>query len=226
VGKSHFALTAPEPIHVIDTEFGIAPLLLKEPFSSKDIRVFEAAQLSVETAELDPIQSIEAVEQAVAYLKDINTGTIVIDTVTDIWQWIGAWLETVATARTQSGRPYQFEWGKANIRYRRLILRLMAKPRVHVILTGQPRPLYDEQGRRLGSMEPRVQRQTEHMVDAVLYLEKRSYPGYVKYVATLTKCRFQRGFNTTIEDITFDRLVNVLETELGVVMPWYQSKNV
>jgi len=201
----------------------VAPLLLKEPFKSKDIRVFEAAQLDLNTAEVDPVKSLEAVEEAVGLLKEINEGTIVIDSVTDIWQWIGAWLEGVATARTQSGRPYQFEWGKANLRYRRLILRLMAKPNVHVILTGQPRPLYDEQGRRLPMDEPRVQRQTEHMVDVVLHLQKQILPHETKYFATITKCRFQRGYNKQIEDLTFDKLVEVLQTDLGVIMPWYKK---
>ena len=108
-GKTHFALTAPEPIHVIDTEFGTYPLLCKEPFKNKDIRVFEAAQLNVESAEIDPVKSIEAVEEAISFLKDINEGTVVIDSVTDIWQWLGAWLEVTASVRTASGRPYQFE---------------------------------------------------------------------------------------------------------------------
>jgi len=109
VGKTHFALTFPEPIFVIDTEFGVAPLLSKEPFKNKDIRVFEACQLDVDTVEVDPIKSIEAVEQAITALQRVDKGTIVIDSATDIWQWLVAWLEVVASRRTSSGQPYRFE---------------------------------------------------------------------------------------------------------------------
>ena len=112
------------------------------------------------------------------------------------------------------------KWGKANMRYRKLLLRLMAKPKVHVILTGQPRPIYDESGRRVGADEPRVQRQTEHMVDLVIHMEKQydKVSGIYRYISTVTKCRWQRGLNLEIEDLTFDKLVETLETKLGVVI--------
>jgi len=41
VGKTHFALTAPEPVYVVDTEYGVAPVL--RHFKHKRIFVYEAA---------------------------------------------------------------------------------------------------------------------------------------------------------------------------------------
>jgi len=219
VGKTHFALTFPEPIYVIDTEFGVAPLLAKEPFKSKEVYVYEAARLSEETAEIDPAASLDAVEKALTVLlrKQLTKGTVVIDSVTDIWQWHQAWLEQLSDVRrTQTGQILRFEWGRANMRYRKLILRLMARP-VHVVLTAQSQEVYDAQGHPTGVYRPRAQRQTAHMVDIVLHLEKVYDPTSraVKYYATLEKCRFQRGLNKRIESVTYDKLVATLR-EIGV----------
>jgi len=95
----------------------------------------------------------------------------------------------------------------------------MAKP-IHVVLTGQPRERYDSQGRPMGSYVPRVQKQTGHMCDIILHLRKEydAIAKRYKYVATLKKCRFQRGFECEIEDVTFDKLVDVLKEKLGVTI--------
>ena len=115
VGKTHFALTFPEPVYVVDTDLGVAPLLAKPEFRDKDIRIYDAVKLDLEKDEVDPIGSLEMLEKALTALRDVKYGTIVIDTITDIWQWIGAWLEVVATRRTQTGQPYQFEWGNRRL---------------------------------------------------------------------------------------------------------------
>ncbi len=41
-GKTHFALTAPEPIFIIDTEMGASPLAYQ--FKEKDIKVLDVAE--------------------------------------------------------------------------------------------------------------------------------------------------------------------------------------
>ena len=82
-------------------------MLQKEPFKSKDIRVFEACVLDTKTVEVDPIQSIEALEKALTALRTLEKGTVVIDSVSDVWAWMQAWLEVVASKKTASGQPYR-----------------------------------------------------------------------------------------------------------------------
>ena len=54
VGKTHFALTFPEPVYVVDTDLGVAPLLAKPEFRDKDIRIYDAVKLDLEKDEVDP----------------------------------------------------------------------------------------------------------------------------------------------------------------------------
>jgi len=56
------------------------------------------------------------------------------------------------------------------------------------------------------------------MVDIILHAKKQFDPiaKEWKYVSTLEKCRFQRGFSAEIEDVTYDKLVALLRDQLGV----------
>ena len=98
-GKTYFSLTFPEPIYVIDTEFG-AKKVARVHFPSKKIYIAEVVHIDPVTDLPDPVKSLENVERAIAAIASasITTGTIVIDSVTDIWAWIVAWLEQVATS--------------------------------------------------------------------------------------------------------------------------------
>ena len=220
VGKSHFALSAPPPIFVLDTEFGSAPLL--RHFPEKEIYIYEAAVLDEESDEPDAEKSLRQIEIAISTLRDVETGTIVIDSGTDIWSWMGGWVEQEARKRgkmTSADTPQRLEWGRANLRWRQLILRLMAKP-VHFVITAQMTEEYDSKGQALGSYKPRIQKQTEHMCDIIIRLQK-SYSKAAKkpkYDGTLTKCRFERSFDESIADVTFDKLCAVLKDKLGVVV--------
>jgi hypothetical protein len=127
------------------------------------------------------------------------------------------WLESVARRKTESGQPYRFEYGEANRRWRKLLLRLVAQP-VNVVITAQTTSAFDIDGRELPVKLPKIQKQTSHIADIELHLQKLFDPskkGFV-YRATIKKCRFQRGFEAEIEDVTYDKLVEVLKTKLGV----------
>ncbi len=216
-GKTYFALTFPPPIYVLDTEYGVMPVL--RHFPDKDINVYEAAVLDPDTDEPDAGKSLKMIEQALSTLKDINEGTIVVDSGTDVWSWLGAWLEQAGAKMTSIGKPQRLEWGRANLRWRQLILRLMAKP-VHFVITAQPTEEYSSSGEALGTYKPRIQKQTPHMCDIILHVEKRFMKGIPKpkHIATMTKCRFQRGLDMEIEDITFDKLCTALQKDLGITI--------
>lgn len=222
LGKTHFALSFPEPVFVIDTEFGSTPLLRK--FPGKDIRIMSAAVLDPDTDEPDMDESLKKLEKAVATLSELEHGTIVIDSGTDIWSWLGAWVEQEASKRdklTKAGTVQRLEWGRANLRWAQLILRLMNKKGMHFVITAQPRELYNNKGEQTGTFEPKIQKQTKFKCDIVLNVEKE-YDDEINesiYVTHPTDCRFQRGWEMEIRDITFDKLTDKLYTELGIVVP-------
>ena len=142
-----------------------------------------------------------------------------IDSGTDVWDWLQAWMERTATKRTKTKGVYRFEWARVKQRWRQMVLRLMAKP-LHFIITAQPQEIYDAEGRATGTFRPRIQRATPFMVDLILKIDKVYEKGSVKpkHISTLTKCRFQRAYNTEIEDVTFDKLCQKLKDDLGVVV--------
>ena len=155
-GKTHFALTFPEPIYVIDTEYGTEPLLWKQPFKDKEIYVTHVVELDKE-GKVDIDRTIERVEWAMqAIVRNLPSkveqlepvATIVIDSVSDIWSWLIDWLDKHATRRLKDGKPMTTEFGIINDKYRNLIYAAISRA-AHVVLTAK---MDDEwiEGRRTG----------------------------------------------------------------------------
>ena len=96
----------------------------------------------------------------------------------------------------------------------------MTKPKVNFVITAQPVTIYDAKGNPTDVVRERIQRQTRYMCDVVLHMEKRFSKGQTvpTYVAVLDKCRYQRGLNLEVPDLTFESLVKVLKEKLGVVI--------
>jgi len=221
-GKTHFSLTFPEPVYVIDTEFGVAPVARK--FPDKKIYILEACVIDPTTDEFDALASLEQFEEAVKSLKDVEKGTIVIDTGTDLWSWLGAWKESIGTIRSKkTGELLRTEWSHANEKYRNLIMKLLSRP-THFVMTGHVAAVYDSSGREITTeVEPRPHwmKKTPHWLDIILYTQK-VYPSAQserktpEYIATVAKCRWERALNFVIRDVTFDKLCEALRRHLGI----------
>jgi len=214
-GKTHFALTFPEPIYVLDTEFGAAPVARK---FDKKIYIYEACVIDPTTDTYDAIESLERFETAVTSIKDVDRGTIVIDTGTDLWSWLGTWKDSVGKIRSKkSGELLRVEWSHANERYRNLIMKLLARP-THFVMTGHVARVFDEHGQEITykSPEPHWMKKTPHWLDIILYLAKETpkQAGATRYVASISKCRWERALDINIEDVTFDKLCKSLEEQL------------
>lgn len=221
VGKTHFALTFPEPVYILDTEFGARPLAIKDEFSDKEIHIAEIPVLN-KKEEPDAIASLDRLESAIKKVDDSQGGTIIIDSITDVWKWIQTWLEQRQDVKTNNlGEPYRFEWGKANDKYRNLWLLAQLKD-MHMVVTGQVKDVYDSSGNKSGETEARWQNQTPHWVDVYLKAwktkKKASDSGDIEvdYKARFEKCRFERSFDRKLDDVTFDSLKSVLEESFGI----------
>jgi len=213
VGKTHFACSFPEPIYVVDTEFGCYPVARK---FDKEIHIAEVLVINEETDEVDVAATLDRVEDVIRSLKDVKEGTIVIDSGTDIWQWIGAWLEDTAVLRSkQTGKMLQLEWARGNERYRKLLLPLLSKP-VHFVITAHHRMIYDASGRPLGIYEPAWQKQTPYWVDLVVNLRKSGSEGGIKYHGIIEKFRYSRASNIQLMDTTYDGLTKLISEKFNV----------
>lgn len=220
-GKTYFAETFPEPIYYIDTELG-ATKIADRHFKGKDIRIYEALALDPLTDKPDPIGSLDKVEEALLTIGQVTTpnGTIVIDTITDVWLWEQAWLDKIADSRNKStGDPAQYEWAKAQQRYRNMVMRLIAKPQ-HLVLVAQLQSKYDAHGKETAETVPHAYKQTPHWIDFMIRIAKiyNALNKQWEYTSTLEKCRFQRALNAEIKDITFVKLADYLETNLKLVV--------
>ena len=235
VGKSFFALSFPEPIYVISTEFGVSQL--QHHFPNKDIRIMECSEPYTdapgkadenEPFAIDPVRSLEKVELATEALKDVTKGTIVIDSVSDIWSWLGMWLHYNAQTSTskKSGKEFMMrtEWQHANAKYRWLIMRLLSRP-CHVVFTSRSGAVYDANGNLTAQTKAKAQGESAYYVDVYIKAQKRPMPVeengkatsrmVTKRMATVEKCRFNAVNNLQVENLTFD----TLKTSLKDVVP-------
>ncbi|MHA1286466.1 MAG: AAA family ATPase [Candidatus Thorarchaeota archaeon] len=220
-GKTHFSLTAPEPVFVIDTEFGAR--LPAKNLKKEKIFIFEALQLDPETNDIDPIKSLEKIEEAlraiIGYIQDHpdERGTIVLDSASDIWQWIGIWLEESPYTKKKDDMILRFEWGKANKRYLRLIHKLL-RSQWNVVLTGKTQDVYDAEGKPvLGRVKPRWQKDTEYWLDIILksdiiYPQNKVVP--VRRF-TIMKCRAW-NLTGTLTNPSWNDLVKFIEEKVGI----------
>ena len=206
-GKTHFALTAPEPIYVIDTELGTEDLVNKvdSPFAEKDINIADVivtvekekvinGELKI-VKDVDFIKSLGLIEETVEVICSyaMNNpeprGTIVIDTVSEVWSWYEFWLkEEAASAFTKSGEMMQTEWYKANKKYTKMMFQLM-KCGWNVVLTSKVREIYDSRGRPTGVLEARMQKDTPHWMR--VYIEVQNAGDHREFFTV--KNRFRDG---------------------------------
>lgn len=121
-GKSAMAVApdVPRPIYAFDTEnkLKIAVELLK-PEDRKDIYILNL-QKEVLDAEgnFDKEGVVPYMIETLKGIKDIEHGTIVIDSLTSLWDWIQYWFDNSdEIKRSDSGTPYRFEYGKKNSRF-------------------------------------------------------------------------------------------------------------
>ncbi len=234
VGKTYTALSFPAPVRVISTEFGVAQL--RNHFPGKDIRILECTepytdapvkaktgQTDVQPFAIDPVKSLEKVQQATDALKDVKGGTIVLDSGSDLWAWIGALLDYNATVYTGGGQMMRTEWSKANSKYRWILMRLLSRP-CNFVLTSRASNVYDAKGQMTAMERAKVQQETPYFADLVLHLQKKQVAnigtdGKVSgtknaRVATIEKCRFADVGNLTIEDPTYEKLKLQLQSKL------------
>lgn len=189
VGKTHFALTAPLPVYVVDTE-GSARTNVKLFPKERQDKVFISEVINYadkKDKKIDLMASLDAVMDSVDVLTDMITeqpdadGTIVIDSASDIWDWLNQWLELSAdTVRTKGGNISRLEWGKANRRYTEFMYMLL-RSRWNVVMTFRAFEAVSDKGQSLGYDAPKWQKNTPYWLDLITELKMEGLETVMKF---------------------------------------------
>lgn len=219
VGKTHFALTAPTPVYVVDTE-GSARTNVKVFPKERQEKVFISEVINWADKvgkKVDLMASLDAVMDSVDVLTDMILeskeveGTIVIDSASDIWEWLNQWLELQAdTKRTSAGNISRLEWGKANRKYTEFMYMLL-RSRWNVVMTFRSFEAINDKGQSMGYDQPKWQKNTPYWLDLITELVNDG-------TGTVMKFRGDRFGRLTedLRDPTWERLVEYLRKKSGV----------
>jgi len=160
-GKTHFCLTAPEPIFILDTEMGVSPLA--HLFPDKDIKILDIR-------EEDGSDSYKKYIAAIDFLsKQEKVGTIIVDSITDVWSFCQEYGKVeIFKIKPEQRLAQQWDWGVINKLYLQPLLKLMTIP-CNLILTARASEVYAGAGNPTGILSPSWMKKTPFWVDLVIY---------------------------------------------------------
>ena len=225
-GKTRFAMSSAVnngPTYIIATEPGVKPLA--RLFPGSEIYFMEVYEPDFEGLfEVEATETLKNIDYAVRYIRKLcledpsSVGTVVVDSVTDVWKWVQEWMKAEILKIDKTARvKQQWDWGHANTKYQNIIMQLISLP-CHVILTAQDREEYAGPGEVTGDTVPRWQKQTPFWVDVVVKMFRNTEKsGEVKYYGMIEDCRhmnnqLQPVAGTVIQDIDFDKLYNLINS--------------
>lgn len=238
-GKTYLSMTFPPPIYVIDTE-NRAVNTWKGDFKDKEINIIEPMVLRMDlentngTLEdiFDETASLNAVTAALTdYVKKVREkkivgGTIIIDSVTDIWSWVQEWtiarLATMTYKESKTGEVkqradadtqqimQQFDWKIANKKHESIIfaLRALITEGIFVVFTAREKavPEYVNKGVAAQTRDKvRCNKELPSRCDLVIYLTKRGG----EYLAYFDKFGAKSTAIPPIKEITFDKIMEL-----------------
>lgn len=204
-GKTHFALTAKEPIFILDSELGAAPLV--HQFKGKDIRVLDIM-------EDDGVISYEKYVNAIEYISQQDkVGTVVIDSITDVWSFAQEYGKVkVFKIKPEQRLAQQWDWNVINSLYLKPLKRLL-RLNCNLILVAREQETYQSAGNPTGKFNPHWMKKTGFLVDYVLYNTKRiDKVGNLSFNTKIDKSRaVGKITGKNFANLTFDKLKEELE---------------
>lgn len=150
-GKSHFALTAKPPIYVLDTEMS-TPILIKQLPAELQKKVFVvnlleyAGDISHGVSKDINNNILDAIYGIVGGLVEAKCndggekGTIVIDSMSDVYGWLQNWLFNLPDLKIieKTGDMMPTEWARLDKKWKELFL-MIRKSGWNVVLTFKPK---------------------------------------------------------------------------------------
>jgi hypothetical protein len=211
-GKTHFALTALGVIYFMDTERSVT--LLRSKFPDKKIFVLEVYETKPESGERDDVASYERILSAVnnLYLKNVEDCIIVIDSISDLWKLSQNYAKIKIFKKKPSERlNQQWDWGVINDLYNDIIKKLLHL-NCDVILLARASQEYSGPGQAIDEWSPNCQKDTEYLMDVVLYFKKILKNKQPIFIVEIQKCR-QKGevIGQEYENLDMGKLKEILK---------------
>jgi len=197
VGKTHLALTFPDPVYFFNLDYGLDALLPK--FPDRDIRKADFP-LSVT---LDPgfyrhvlLDFAKALGEAI---DQAGPGTIVFDQASQLWDIVQCVkladaIEERKTEARKKGkdpdavRPMGFDYADANVFMGACLRRVYTSPQTNAVFINGAKPSYSSKGEPTGGLEFRGFNQTPAIADVQLQV----YESNKQTSVLIEKCRFDR----------------------------------
>ena len=210
-GKTHFALTAPEPIYILDTEAGVSPL--KSSFKGKKIFIMDVFQKG-QNGERDEVECFEKIIQAIDWIyENVKEGTVVIDSGTDLWKFAQTYGKVkLFNLKPRDRLKYRFDWGAITNAYEQRIALLIHSP-LNFIITGKIANKFDTAGQMTEEQQGRWQKDTSYQLDVVLMNRKTvNKESNIKFISEIDKCRMNvKLLNKEFTDLSFNKLTEELK---------------
>lgn len=217
--KTGLAYDFPEPIWHLNLDRDAEPLAAH--VENKEVHVQDI--LVPPDEELDPDIVGDILAEFMSGFKGAlakGEGTIVIDTVSVLWQLVqifvlkGVMAKRLA-AYEKSRKPdkkepelYQYDWADANMLYENILLSPKGSG-MHAVYIAKASEDYNSQGRKTGTYKPQMQKNTPYMVNFWLQMRKeiieREVPREIKGKKLPPKKVEEEVFAAVIEGSGFDK---------------------
>ena len=204
-GKTHFALTAPEPVFIIDTELGSA--LLADTFKGKDIKVIDAAEIDATTSYEKIIEAIDLI------YEQEKVGTVIFDSATDLWEICQEYAKVnIFKIKPEARLAQQWDWGVINKLYMKILMKLI-KLDCNLIITAREAEIYVGPGQISNQVRPKWQKMTGFWVDFVLHNTKKiDKTGKLTFNTNIEKSRATaKLMGKTIQNLDFKQLEELIK---------------
>ena len=212
VGKTHLCLSAPRPIYFFDTE-NKAHIAIEQLEDSSDIHLFNLlTEVKDSKGNVDKDKAIDMLRDTLRGIKNLEEGTIVIDSLSSVWAWIQHWFNTSPEIqRNSSGIPYRFEYGRPNSRFFE-IGELLQETKMNIVCTMKSKPKVNSDGSDAGYNIMECQRHTGYFLEFYGELERLGKKR--QFTVKGTNYGDLDGF--VISDPTFEGIREAISKQSGV----------
>lgn len=206
VGKTHFALTFPDPIYFCNFDMGVAELLWKFPNREIYVKDYISPKLELDAEAAETLLTVFLAD--VWWAVQQKSGTIVIDTGTVLWQIIQkVRLDEIKKKREAKGlNLFPYDYADANGFFEHLILRIKGSP-LNLVVLHRAGEQYNASGNKTGKFEMHGHKGMPYLAQVVVHLVKDG----LKTKGIIESCRFDRDVEgADFENITYEDLKEVL----------------
>lgn len=227
--KTTIGLTGPEPIRVINFDFGLEELLYQ--FPNKNIE-HTGGELHIPgTFDVEVFTKLlaKAEDRYRWALENTKGGTVIVDTTTEFWQLVQD-VELEPVRRRRQARAiaankdpddivlYPFDYGNANRRMRGFLKMPHKFPGVNVVWTFRSKPVYDSKGQVIpGLYDPQWHNEVPSWAQVVVHtfaqpeLDKTKKPtGKQLFYGKITHNRYvNESVGMDIQDLDYPTLREV-----------------